>query len=124
MIAEVSVVDIFDSVIDHQNDVNTKSIEDKKIGDFIPEEPADVSDTVIAQPKQCKPPQIEEVTTKVNHQGRSLDDMKTDAFLDKEYKKKVSDEIRQRKREKKLQGELVVQELLPAINTSCEAVSL
>ncbi|PKK57118.1 hypothetical protein RhiirC2_871892 [Rhizophagus irregularis] len=119
VIAEVSAVDISDSVIDQQKDVNTKSIEDKKIGDFIPEEPADVSDTVIAQPKQCKPPQIEEVTTKVNHQGRSLDDMKTDAFLDEEYKKKVSDEIKQRKREKKLQGELIVQESSPAINTSC-----
>jgi hypothetical protein len=114
-IAEISA----DSVIDQQNDANTKSIEDKEIGDFIPEEPANVSDSVIVQPKQCKPPQIEEVTTKVNHQGRSLDDMKTDAFLDEEYKKKVSDEIRQRKREKKLQGELIVQESSPAINTSC-----
>src|ERR1044072_4595255 len=68
-IAKVSAVDIFDSVIGQQKDVNTKSIEDKEIGDFIPEEPADVSDSVIAQPKQCKPPQIEEVTTKVNYQG-------------------------------------------------------
>ncbi|CAG8747490.1 16487_t:CDS:1, partial [Funneliformis mosseae] len=33
--------------------------------------------------------------------------------------RKVSDEIRQRKREKKLQGELIVQESSPAINTSC-----
>src|SRR5579859_5602603 len=53
VIAEVSAVDISDSVIDQQNDVNTKSIEDKEIGDFIPEEPANVSDSVIAQPKQC-----------------------------------------------------------------------
>ncbi|PKK41810.1 hypothetical protein RhiirC2_574731, partial [Rhizophagus irregularis] len=63
VIAEVSAVNISDSVIDQQKDVNTKSIKDKKIGDFISKEPADVSDTVIAQPKQCKPPQIEEVTT-------------------------------------------------------------
>src|SRR3954471_12949015 len=55
VIAEVSTVDTSDSVIDQQNDVNTKSIEDKEIGDFIPEEPANVSDTGIAQPKQCKP---------------------------------------------------------------------
>src|SRR3954447_7889205 len=81
VIAEVSAIDTSDSVIDQQNDVNTKSIEDKEIGDFIPEEPANVSDSVIAQPKQCKPPQIEDVTTKVNHQGRSLEDRKTDAFL-------------------------------------------
>ncbi|GES91996.1 hypothetical protein GLOIN_2v1766209 [Rhizophagus clarus] len=40
VIAEVSAVDISDSVIDQQNDINTKSIVDKKIGDFIPEEPA------------------------------------------------------------------------------------
>jgi hypothetical protein len=59
------------------------------------------------------------VTTKVNHQGGSSDDRETDAFLDEEYKKKVSDEIRQRKREKKLQGEFIVQESSPAINTSC-----
>ena len=105
MIAEVSAVDISDSVIDQQNDANTKSIEDKEIGDFIPEEPANVSDSVIAQPKQCKPPQIEEVTTKVNHQGRSLEDRKTDAFLDEVHKKRVSDEIRQRNKEKKIQRE-------------------
>ena len=89
VIVEVSTVDTPDSLIDQQNDVNTKSIEDKKIGDFIPEEPANVSDLVIAQPKQCKPPQIEEVTTKVNHQGGSLEDRKTDAFLDGVHKKKV-----------------------------------
>ncbi|CAI2201862.1 6693_t:CDS:1, partial [Funneliformis geosporum] len=63
-IAEVSAVDISDSVIGQQKDFNTKSIEDKEIGDFILEEPADVFDSVIVQPKQCKPPQIEEVTTK------------------------------------------------------------
>src|SRR4051794_25890220 len=39
VIAEVSAVDISDSVIDQQKDVNTKSIEDKKIGDFIPKNP-------------------------------------------------------------------------------------
>ncbi|GES91995.1 hypothetical protein GLOIN_2v1790949 [Rhizophagus clarus] len=119
VIAEVSAVDISDSVIDQQNDINTKSIVDKKIGDFIPEEPANVSDSVIAQPKQCKSPQIKKVTTKVNHQGRSLEDRKMDAFLDEMHKKKVSNDIRQRKREKKLQGELIVQESSPAINTSC-----
>jgi hypothetical protein len=32
-----------------------------------------------------------------------LEDRKMDAFLDEEYKKKVSNEIRQRNREKKLQ---------------------
>jgi len=65
-IAEISAVDESDSVIDQQNDVNTKSIEDKEIGDFIPEEPADVSDSVIAQPKQCKPPPIHEVHSQLN----------------------------------------------------------
>src|SRR5205085_8415978 len=48
-----------------------------------------------------------------------LEDKETDDFLDEEYKRKVSNEIRQRKREKKLQGELIVQESSPAINTSC-----
>ncbi len=42
VIAEESTIDISDSVIDQQNDVNTKSIEDKEIGDFISEEPANV----------------------------------------------------------------------------------
>ncbi|CAI2197702.1 15377_t:CDS:2, partial [Funneliformis geosporum] len=55
---------ILEQGVTEQKDFNTKSIEDKEIGDFILEEPADVSDSVIAQPKQCKPPQIEEVTTK------------------------------------------------------------
>ncbi|CAG8681180.1 5317_t:CDS:1, partial [Funneliformis caledonium] len=35
VIAEVSAVDISDSVIDQQNNINTKSIEDKEIGNFI-----------------------------------------------------------------------------------------
>src|SRR5688572_18967218 len=78
-----------------------KSMDDKEIDNFIPEEPANVPGSVIAQLNQCKPPQIEE-TTKVNHQERLLEDRKTDAFLDEVHKKKVSDEIRQRKREKKL----------------------
>ncbi|CAI2163558.1 6980_t:CDS:2, partial [Funneliformis geosporum] len=43
-ITEVSAVDIFDSVIDQQNDV--KSIKDNKIGDFIPKESANISDSV------------------------------------------------------------------------------
>src|SRR4051794_39105844 len=52
---------------------------------------------------------------------KPLVDKETDAFLDEMHKKKVSDKIRQRKREKKLQGKLVVQESPPVINTSCEA---
>ncbi|CAI2178365.1 19947_t:CDS:2 [Funneliformis geosporum] len=61
VIASVLAVDISESVIDQQNDINTKSIEDKEIGDFISEKPANISDSVIAQPKQCKPLQIKEV---------------------------------------------------------------
>src|SRR3954447_1153713 len=61
VIAEVSAVNISDSVIDQQNDVNTKSIEDKEIGDFIPKKPANISDLTIAQLKQRKLLQIEEV---------------------------------------------------------------
>ncbi|RGB24511.1 hypothetical protein C1646_772991 [Rhizophagus diaphanus] len=57
-----------------------------------------LSDSIIAQPKQCKHPQIEKVTTKMNHQERSLEDRKMDAFLDEMHKKKESS---------------------PAINTSC-----
>ena len=122
VIAEVSAVGISDSVIDQQNDVNTKSIEDKEIGDFILEEPANVSDSVIAQPKQCKPPPIHEVHSQLNlsevrdpglcnqngltltpqieevvllpDQGGSLEDREMDAFLDEEHKKRISEEIR------------------------------
>ncbi|GES87785.1 hypothetical protein GLOIN_2v1790949 [Rhizophagus clarus] len=82
-IAEVLAVNISDFVIDQQNDVNTKSMDDKEIDNFIPEEPANIPDSVIAQLNQCKPPQIEE-TTKVNHTERLLEDMKTDAFLDED----------------------------------------
>ena len=67
VITQVSAIDIFDSIINQQNDVKTKSIEDKKIGNFIPKESANVSDLVITQSKQCKPLQIEKVTTKVNY---------------------------------------------------------
>jgi len=63
-------------------------------------------------------PQIEEVFL-LPDQKRSLEDRNTDAFLDEVHKKKVSNDIRQRKREKKLQGELIIQESSPAINTSC-----
>ncbi|PKC55311.1 hypothetical protein RhiirA1_542569 [Rhizophagus irregularis] len=41
---------------------------------------------------------------------KSLEDKETDAFLDEEHKKKVSDEIRQRNREKKLLHESANQE--------------
>src|SRR5436305_12866317 len=66
----------------------------------------------------------DQVPTVTHHEKPLVDtslpeDKETDAFLDGEYKKKVSDEIRQRKREKKLQGELIPQESSPAINTNC-----
>jgi hypothetical protein len=41
---------------------------------------------------------------------KSLKDKKTDAFLDEEHKKKVSDKTRQRNREKKLLHESANQE--------------
>src|SRR5919206_643666 len=71
--------------------------------------PSNISDSTFNS-NACKPIRIE---------TKSLEDKETDDFLDEEYKRKVSDEIRQRKREKKLQGELIVQESSPAINTSC-----
>ena len=46
-------------------------------------------------------PQIEEVVL-LPDQGGSLEDREMDAFLDEENKKRISEEIRQRKREKKL----------------------
>ncbi|CAI2197941.1 11860_t:CDS:1, partial [Funneliformis geosporum] len=49
-IAEISAIDESDSVIDQQNDVNTKSIEEV-IDDSILEESVNVPDSVIAQPK-------------------------------------------------------------------------
>ncbi|CAI2185781.1 18779_t:CDS:2 [Funneliformis geosporum] len=77
-IAEISAIDESDSVIDQQNDVNTKSMKevpkvvaeqsvpDKIIDDFILKESVNVSDSVIAQPKQCKPPLIHEVHSQLN----------------------------------------------------------
>ncbi|RIA95208.1 hypothetical protein C1645_817054 [Glomus cerebriforme] len=56
-----------------------------------------------------------------NANTESLEDKETDDFLDEVHKKRVSDEIRERKRKKKLQGELIVHESSPAINTSCES---
>ncbi|PKB96599.1 hypothetical protein RhiirA5_434561 [Rhizophagus irregularis] len=64
-IAEVLAINVSDSVIDQQNDANTKSINDKEIDDFIPEEPANVA-------------------------MRLLENRKTDAFLDEVHKKKES----------------------------------
>ncbi|PKK62818.1 hypothetical protein RhiirC2_789803 [Rhizophagus irregularis] len=64
-IAEVLAINVSDSVIDQQNDANTKSMDDKEIDDFIPEEPANVA-------------------------MRLLDNRKTDAFLDEVHKKKES----------------------------------
>ncbi|CAG8743672.1 915_t:CDS:1, partial [Funneliformis mosseae] len=70
---EISAVDESDSVIDQQNDVNTKSMEevpeviaeqsvsDKIIDDFILEESVNVTDSVIA-----KPPSIHEVHSQLN----------------------------------------------------------
>src|SRR5436305_12307558 len=138
-IAEISAVDESDSVIDQQNDVSMEevpeviaeqSVPDKVIDDFILEESVNVPDSVIAQPKQCKPPPIHEVHSQLNlsevrdpglcnqngltltpqieevvllpDQGGSLEDREMDAFLDEEHKKRISEEIRQRKREKKL----------------------
>ncbi len=65
-----------DSVVDQQNSVNTKVIEDKEIDSFYPEEPAS---------------------------SKLPEEKKVDTFLDEVNKKKVSNEIRKRKREKKLQ---------------------
>ena len=71
-IAEISAVDESDSVIDQQNDVSmeevpeVQSVPDKVINDFILEESVNVPDSVIAQPKQCKPPPIHEVHSQLN----------------------------------------------------------
>ena len=48
-----------------------------------------------------------------------LEDKEMDAFLDKEYKKKVSNEIRQRNREKKLRDlDIAGTSDIPSDNTS------
>src|SRR3954452_24575667 len=44
----------------------------------------------------------------IRTETKSLEDKETDDFLDKEYKKRVSDEIRQRNKEKKIQHESTV----------------
>ncbi|RIA94450.1 hypothetical protein C1645_734751 [Glomus cerebriforme] len=52
-------------------------------------------------------------------ESKSLeDDRETDSFLDEVHKKKVSDEIRQRRRKEKLQHESIAQDLMIA-SSSC-----
>ena len=117
---EVSVpaVDVSEFVVDQQNNVDTKSTEDKIIDDCLlkqtpmPEvlpEITDVHDVCWKQTQleQCKPDSktnntVPEVSVSTSPPFCE-EDRETDEFLNAVYKKKVGDEIRQRKREKKLQ---------------------
>jgi len=118
---EVSVpaVDVSEFVVDQQNNVDTKSTEDKIIDDCLlkqtpmPEvlpEITDVHDVCWKQTQleQCKPDSktnntVPEVSVSTSPPFCEEDDRETDEFLNAVYKKKVGDEIKQRKREKKLQ---------------------
>ncbi|CAG8846230.1 37627_t:CDS:2, partial [Gigaspora margarita] len=91
----VSAVDLSNSIVDQQNNTDTKSMEgvpkvsDKEIDNFIPEEPIPkVSSVNLPQPCQRYP--------------KSLEENEIDSFLDSENKKMVSNLMRERNREKKL----------------------
>jgi len=116
---EVSVlaVDVSEFVIDQQNNIDTKSTKDKIIDDcllkqtLMPEvlpEITDVHDICWKQTQleQCKPDSktnntVPEVSVSTSPPFCE-EDRETDEFLNTVYKKKIGDEIRQRKQEKKL----------------------
>jgi hypothetical protein len=107
----------FNSVTDQVSKANShheKPLVDKETDNSLPEEPI---------PEVIAKQSVSTVNIPVMDQcdQKSLEDKETDTFLDEVHNKKVSNEIRQRKRKKKLQGELIVQDSSPAINTSCEA---
>ncbi|GES84383.1 hypothetical protein GLOIN_2v1571020 [Rhizophagus clarus] len=68
---------------------------DKEMDTLLPEEliPEELTEVIVSAVNISVMDQCDQ---------KSLEDKETDAFLDEEYKKKVSDEIRQRNREKKL----------------------
>ncbi|CAG8727239.1 1645_t:CDS:1, partial [Cetraspora pellucida] len=109
----VSTVNLSNSVVDQQNNVDTKSIagiakiSDKKIDDFVPEEPIPkVSPVNLPQP--CK------------RYPKSLEEKEMDSFLDSENKKMVSNLMRERNREKKLR----TQELMSSTSFEEESSTL
>src|SRR4051812_22135033 len=60
------------------------------------------------------------VALNVKKEKFSTEDDSVDAFLIKQHKKGVSEKIRQRNREKKIQRELAVQsDLMPPVSPSC-----
>ncbi|PKC00572.1 hypothetical protein RhiirA5_427977 [Rhizophagus irregularis] len=94
-----------ESVVNQQNSVNTKVIEDKKIDDY-PEKPANVSYSIMTQLKRCKSDhEVNDVMLEVLASSMLSEEKKLDFFLDEVNKKKVSNEIRKRKRKKKLQDD-------------------
>ena len=96
-----------------------KLLENKEIDDFSFEEPVNIPDSVIAQLEQCEPVcKINDAVSKVTVSSKTSEERGMDAFLDNVNKKKVSDEIRQRKREEKLQRESIAQDLVIA-SSSC-----
>ncbi|CAG8496694.1 10656_t:CDS:2 [Gigaspora margarita] len=102
----VSTIDLSNSVVDHQNNADTKSIEgvakvsDKEINDFVLEEPIPKM-LPVNLPQSCK------------RYPKLLEEKEMDSFLDSENKKMVSNLMRERNREKKLQ----TQELMSPISS-------
>ena len=97
-----------------------KLLEDKEMDDcLLKQTPVDIPDSVIAQLEQCEPVcKINDAVSKVTVSSKTSEERGMDAFLDNVNKKKVSDEIRQRKREEKLQRESIAQDLVIA-SSSC-----
>ncbi|CAG8480255.1 3286_t:CDS:2 [Gigaspora rosea] len=102
----VSTVDLSNSVVDQQNNADTKSIEgvaevsDKEIDDFVPKEPIPKV-LPVNLPQPCK------------RYPKSLEEKEMDSFLDSENKKMGSNLMRERNREKKLR----TQELMSPISS-------
>jgi hypothetical protein len=99
------------------NENHEKLLEDKEMDDcLLKQTPVDIPDSVI---EQCEPVcKINDAVSKVTVSSKTSEERGMDAFLDNVNKKKVSDEIRQRKREEKLQHESIAQDLVIA-SSSC-----
>ncbi|RIB17009.1 hypothetical protein C2G38_1466711 [Gigaspora rosea] len=100
--------------VDQQNNADTKSMEgvpkvsDMEIDDFIPEEPIPkVSPVNLPQPCQRYP--------------KSLEEKENDSFMDSENKKMVSNEMRERNREKKIQAQ--VSHNASSMSADCNKIS-
>ena len=128
----VLAVDVSDSMVDQQNNANIQLLEeilkvsDKEINELISEESVNLPVSVINQLKQYRSNgkannAIPEVIVLANPSIYE-ENRKTDEFLNVIYKKKIGDEIRERKREKKLQDDSLPKIAVHKVNPNSETV--